>query len=79
MIFIAGCSTTDVTTSAQVAGQYQNMIMLQNNPATAMIGIYTPAIINAINPPPKVDESVNYVKMRQCGNKPCKKNHWIPK
>lgn len=79
IIFIVGCSTTDVTTSAQVAGQYQNMILIQNNPATAMIGVYTPAIINAINPPPKIDESVNYVKMRQCGNNTCRKNHWVHK
>lgn len=77
--FLVGCSTTDMTTSAQVAGSYQSMTLWQTNPVLATVGIYTPAIINAINPPAPIDESAGYLVQRKCGDHPCKKAHKIPR
>jgi hypothetical protein len=80
IIFIAGCSTTNVSKSAEVAGSYQSMTLWQTNPALATVGVYTPAVINAINPPPPpVPESEGYKVITQCGGKPCKKAHKIPR
>lgn len=79
IILLAGCSTTDLTTSAQVAGGYTQLNMWNTNPALAVVGVYTPSIIKAINPPEKVDESVNYLVVKNCGGKPCKKYILIPR
>lgn len=78
-LLLAGCSTTDVSKNATVAGQYQSMTLWQTNPALATVGVYTPAVINAINPPPPVPESEGYKVITQCGGKPCKKAHKIPR
>ena len=75
---VAGCSTTDLTTSTQVAGGYTQLNMWNTNPALA-VGVYTPSIIKAINPPAKVPESVNYLVIKKCGGKPCKKYILIPR
>jgi hypothetical protein len=79
LILLAGCSTSDITTSGQVANGYNQLNMWNTNPALATVGVYTPAVINAINPPPKIDESVNYLVVKKCGGKPCKKAHLIPR
>ena len=79
IILLAGCSTTDLTTSAQVAGGYTQLNMWNTNPALAVVGVYTPSIINAINPSAKVPESVNYLVIKKCGSKPCKKYILIPR
>lgn len=79
VVLLSGCSTTDVSKSATVAGQYQSMTLWQTNPALATVGVYTPAVINAINPPPPVPESEGYKVVTQCGGKPCKKAHKIPR
>lgn len=76
--FLVGCSTTDMTTSAQVAGSYQSMTLWQTNPALATVGVYTPAVINTINPPAPIDESAGYLVKRNCGDHQCKKVHKIP-
>lgn len=78
-VLLSGCSTTDVSKSATVAGQYQSMTLWQTNPALATVGVYTPTVINAINPPPPVPESEGYKVITQCGGKPCKKAHKIPR
>lgn len=78
-ILLAGCSTTDVTTSAQIAGQAQNMALWQTNPVLATVGVYTPAVIKAINPPAPIDESAGYLVVKKCGDHPCKKSHKIPR
>ena len=79
IILLSGCSTADLTTSAQVAGGYTQLNMWNTNPALAVVGVYTPSIINAINPPAKVPESVNYLVIKKCGGKPCKKYILIPR
>lgn len=77
--FLVGCSTTDMTTSAQIAGGYQSMTLWQTNPVLATVGVYTPAVINAINPPAPIDESAGYLVVKKCGDHPCKKSHKIPR
>lgn len=79
VVLLSGCSTTDVSKSAEVANSYQTMTLWQTNPALATVGVYTPAVINAINPPPPVPESEGYKVITQCGGKPCKKAHKIPR
>ncbi len=83
VVCIVGCSTTDTAKTTQVVGSQVEMYNLITSPATAsvapIVGVYAPAVINAINPPPKVPESVNYLIVKKCGDKPCKKNHKIPR